>query len=271
LKRIRLTVSEHSGDKVVTTTMVQSFRKGSKEREEQWENYDKTNEGNIPYLECLINGDRSIIESGKKTLEIGIGKPQVWDVYRGRDKLFAVFDLSQRALKHAKKMYKPSNRGIFVRGDLEQIAYLPFPDNFFDHTVCINTLSIVGPRVPRILMEMRRVTNYGGKIVVTVPHENSFSPEERKEMEPTLSGHLKLVNFKGMGNWDAVFTEHGLRGMLNTLGFGDRDIQLHTYKDKDAYPPIVVKHLPYPHKKNSIRAIIRKSSDELLPSIYHSR
>lgn len=60
---------------------------------------------------------------------------------------------------------------IDVKHDLEQFPY-PFEDNYFEEIIAINVLEHIGNPI-KVIEELHRITNKGGKVIIRVPYYNS--------------------------------------------------------------------------------------------------
>lgn len=102
-----------------------------------------------------------------RLLEAGCGECLfAADIARVNKKLdiFAV-DNDKNMLRQAEEMYLPHTRNLHVKQGL--LEALPFDDEYFDHTVCINTLVNTGSQdeLERIIREITRTLKHKGRFI----------------------------------------------------------------------------------------------------------
>ena len=96
----------------------------------------------------------------------------------------------------------PLKLAIFLRQEtsaelIESVfaEHLPFPDQYFDHAVCLGALLYFkDPR--QALLEMRRVLKPGGRVVLrTVNKENLYTLWTRRKLDPASKICIPLKNY----------------------------------------------------------------------------
>jgi 2-polyprenyl-3-methyl-5-hydroxy-6-metoxy-1,4-benzoquinol methylase len=113
-------------------------------------------------------------------------------------------DISQEAVEYACRHYSAANLD-FRRMDA---TALDFPDETFDVVVCLEVLEHVSNH-QRLLAETRRVLRPGGRIVVSTPNGQIFSPNgkpinpkhvrefSKYELEKVLAPYFENLQFWG--------------------------------------------------------------------------
>lgn len=147
----------------------------------------------------------------KRIMEIGCEQGLLTSrIPNGYKELVAV-DISSRALEDAKKFCKDKEVKFLVQDGTKHLAY---PDNYFDIVICSETLEHV-PKYPAMILEMRRLLNPSGRLIVTVPYEKSITGVK------TFFRRTKLFSFF-FGNLEShtsewhvnSFDKKSLRGAL---------------------------------------------------------
>jgi ubiquinone/menaquinone biosynthesis C-methylase UbiE len=160
---------------------------------------------------------------GNRILDIGCGEGYLMRKLSGRYKELYGLDISPSRLKEAEEKIKelyPSetSKFKFIEGNADDP--LPFPDDFFDATICIATIEHVY-NIFSLVKEIYRILKPGGYVVTEVP--NIAMLKYRIQL---LIGKLPVTsspyNWKEIG-WDGghihYFTKKTFCRLLEEYGF----------------------------------------------------
>jgi len=150
---------------------------------------------------------QSFFPKNGRILDVGCGIGGLFSNIADKDAYeFYGIDFSEVAIENIQKRLK----GVFVQGDVHN---LPFEENFFDNVICMETLEHVD-NVQKVLSEIKRVLKPLGRLLITVPeqesdidakdwpggislHINSFSTESLKHMVIDADfafGHCEIID-----------------------------------------------------------------------------
>jgi SAM-dependent methyltransferase len=104
-------------------------------------------------------------------------------------------------------------------------ARLPFPDESFDAVLCVNMLEAL-PDPSRGLLEMRRVLQPGGRVVVA---HTDYESQVYACTDRVLARRINLVFSEArMPGYEAADGQMGrhLWGLLNAAGFRETDVRV---------------------------------------------
>ncbi len=155
--------------------------------------------GAIPYAEYQRHINSYIFASkfvpNKVVLDVACGSGTGSTYLAGRGARMVVgADISQHALRDAKRWNKGKQRVEFMLSDAEA---LPFADNCFDVVVSLETIEHL--RKPeRFLAECRRVLRKKGIFVCSTPNKKIYSPLFRKPANPYHVREFAPEEFYGL-------------------------------------------------------------------------
>jgi ubiquinone/menaquinone biosynthesis C-methylase UbiE len=122
----------------------------------------------------------------------------------------------QKAREKATRLPRAQGAVAFEWGDLNQ--GLAFPDDSFDHAICIYAIQCVADP-PRFLGEMRRVLKPGGLLLLAAPRPGSPA---RIPEEASAPRHIfwKLKAVASRSRWVQKRSRDELAALLTDAGFG---------------------------------------------------
>ncbi|MBP7055764.1 MAG: methyltransferase domain-containing protein [Candidatus Omnitrophica bacterium] len=141
-------------------------------------------------LECLAGREGRILEIGCGE---GLLLAQLQKVAPNAE-LYGI-DNSEQRIELAKSRLEPSAPGISSRLTLADATNLPFPDDYFNATICINvTLALPSfDIVKAVITEMARITKKGGYIIFEYRNKDNFLLSIKYRLAPyydlTVKGH----------------------------------------------------------------------------------
>lgn len=116
-----------------------------------------------------------------KILDAGCGTGNFLSAIRKINCEYVGIDFSEIMLRRARKKFFQEKLASFIYADINN--KLPFPDNYFDVVVNINSLYML-ESPEKTIREFKRVTKMNGLIILSMPRE-------RPDMISILRSHIK--------------------------------------------------------------------------------
>ncbi len=136
----------------------------------------------------------------------GSGRLSQWSASR-----VVGIDFSESMIRAARRR----KRGSVFKADLN--APLPFSSHTFDYVVSLNVLYAL-PRPGVTLMELARVLNYGGELVVATPTTSKLTPLVVEHFK-TASPWQLVISFINLPRLIAWCINLGIRGWFDNSRF----------------------------------------------------
>lgn len=160
---------------------------------------------------------------GKKILDFGTGSGRSAQLIKtlGAEEVVGV-DRNKEMIKLAKKIKDSSIKFNLISKNI------PYPDNYFDHTLCIAVLIEIGSKKEMLnaFMEIYRVLKPGGKLVITTTNPKSIGYDYisyKYKNKPNLkSGDKVTCVVKGKKSFkinDFYWEEKDYKDTLEKAGF----------------------------------------------------
>lgn len=139
----------------------------------------KSNLSKNNLLEHLARYKLVIGEKDSIVLDIGCGSGHGSNVLSKRFKKIYGVDVSQEAIDYAKRNWQKKNIRFTVGSGTE----IPFKENTFDVAVAFEVFEHIKDW-RKFLLEIKRVTKESGKIYISTPNKNVYSPGTKKPINP---------------------------------------------------------------------------------------
>lgn len=160
-----------------------------------------------------------------KVLDIGCGTGVGSNLLAQSFKKVYGVDISADAIAYGKKYWKRKNISFLVGSGTD----IPFPNNTFDVVAAFEVIEHI-EHWEDFLSEVKRVTKNGGKIYLSTPNKDIYSPGTKKPINPhhffemtekqfkkALAGYFTIEKF--LGQRTPVYNDHWIWKIVDPFLF----------------------------------------------------